>query len=339
MRRGRWSRLSICYNLAMSTTPEMRAVKEPLATMLTENPPAQITSAGRRPFLRRLPWYSWAGLALNLVAWASMWGRLGFWWPYTFFPLWLGFILVLDGLNVAVSGTSPLARDRWRFAALFLFSSPFWWVFEGLNAPVGNWRYRMDHTYSPLGYIFWTSLDFSTVLPAVMEMAELLAALPALRPRLAAGSAGRRLRPPVALGLVTLGGVMLVAPVLWPHQAFPLLWLCLIFLLDPLNNLARRPSAFGRLLAADWRFIATLALGALACGFFWELWNSRALPGWTYVVPTLNAPPYIFGGPVPHLFEMPLPGYLGYLPFGVELYTMYQFALLLLRLRRDNLGV
>ncbi len=293
----------------------------------------------RPPFLRRLPWYTWAGLALNAFAWASMWGRLGVWWPYMFFPLWLGFILVLDGLNVAIRGTSPLARGRWRFVTLFLLSSPFWWIFEGLNAPVGNWRYRMDHTYSPLGYVFWTTLDFSTVLPAVMEMAELVAAIPVLRPRLAPGSLGRRLPAGAALALIALGAVMLVAPFLWPRYAFGLIWLCLIFLLDPINNLAQRPSAFGRLLAGDWRFIATLALAALACGFFWELWNSRALPGWTYSVPFINAPPYLFGGPVPHLFEMPLPGYLGYLPFGVELFTMYQFALLLLRVRDDHLGV
>ena len=38
----------------------------------------------------------------------SAWNKLGFWWPYMFFPLWFGFILVLDGLNVTRSGTSPL---------------------------------------------------------------------------------------------------------------------------------------------------------------------------------------------------------------------------------------
>jgi hypothetical protein len=69
------------------------------------------------------------------------------------------------------------------------------------------------------------------------------------------------------------------------------------------------------------------------------MWNSQALPGWRYTVPYINAPPYLFGGPVPHLFEMPLIGYAGYLPFGIELFVMYQFALLLLRMRRDNLAV
>ncbi len=292
-----------------------------------------------RGFFARLPVYTWFGLALNLFAWASSWLHLGFWWPYTFFPLWLGFILTLDGLNVAVSGTSPLKRSRARFVALFLFSSPFWWVFEGLNVPVQNWQYHYDHAYSPLGHFFWTSLDFSTVLPAVMELVELVAALPGLRPRLAPDKVGRRLPLGVGLALIGLGVVMLALPFIFPQQWFPMVWLCLIFLLDPITNLAGYKSASAHLLARDWRFFVTLPLATILCGFFWEMWNSRALPGWSYSVPYLNTAPYLFGGPIPHLFEMPLLGYLGYLPFGIELFVMYQFSLMILRMRRDNLVV
>lgn len=292
-----------------------------------------------RGFFARLPAYTWVGLALNLFAWASSWGRLGFWWPYTFFPLWLGFILTLDGLNVAVSGTSPLKRSKARFVALFLFSSPFWWVFEGLNVPVQNWHYHYDHPYSPIANLFWTSLDFSTVLPAVMELVELVAAIPGLRPQLGPDQVGPRLRPGAAIALIAVGAALLVAPFIAPNQAFGAVWLCLIFLLDPINNLLRRKSASAHMLARDWRFFVTLPLATLICGFFWEMWNSQALPGWWYTVPYINTPPYLFGGPVPHLFEMPLIGYTGYLPFGIELFVMYQFALLLLRRRRDNLAV
>ena len=290
-----------------------------------------------RGFFARLPAYTWFGLALNIFAWVSSWARLGFWWPYTFFPLWLGFILTLDGLNVAVSGTSPLKRSLGRFVALFLFSSPFWWAFEWLNVPVQNWRYFYDHHYSPLSYFFWTSLDFSTVLPAVMEMAELFAAIPGLRPRLGPDQIGPRLRTPVAILLVAAGVAMVGLAFTYPRQAFPFVWLCLVFLLDPINNLARRKSVAGHLLARDWRFFVVAPLATIACGFFWEMWNSQALPKWKYAVPYINMPPYLFGGPMPHLFEMPLPGYLGYLPFGLELFAMYQFALMLLRMRKDNL--
>lgn len=51
----------------------------------------------------------------------------------------------------------------------------------------------------------------------------------------------------------------------------------------------------------------SLALAALLCGFFWELWNAFSSPRWAYAVPYVNR----F-----HLFAMPAVGYAGYLPFG-----------------------
>ena len=285
-------------------------------------------------FVSRLPLHFYLGLLVNLFAWISGWNRLGFWSPYVFFPLWFGFILALDGLNIARSGTSPLRRGIPRFAAMFVISALLWWIFEGLNVPVQNWHYRMDHVYPPLEYIFWTTLDFSTVLPAVMEIAELLASAMLLRPRLAPGDVGPRLSNQSAALLIGIGVAAFALPFIAPHYAFGLVWLCLIFLLDPINNLARRKSAFGHLLAGDWRFIVTLPLATLVCGFFWEMWNSRMLPGWYYTVPFLNADPALL--PL-KLFEMPVLGYLGYLPFGIELFAMYQFVLLLCGRRKDNL--
>lgn len=303
--------------------------------MATETRPDARTTASRalersRPFLLRVPPYAYLGALLNLLAWTSSWARIGP-WPYTFFFLWLGFILLLDGLNVARAGTSPLRRSPGRFALLFVYSAPFWWVFEGLNVPVQNWHYRFDRPYSQLAYVAITSLDFSTVLPAVLEMAELLATFPRLRPRLAPPQLGPRLPRLAALALVGLGALLLWLPFRFPARAYGLVWLCLIVLLDPLNQLARRKSALGHLLARDWRFFVVLPLAALGCGFFWELWNSRALPGWYYTVPWVDH--------APHLFAMPLPGYLGYLPFGVELFVMYQFALLVTGRRADALTI
>lgn len=282
-----------------------------------------------RPFLARLPWYGYAGALLNVVAWFSSWARVGP-WAYTFFAIWFGFILLLDGLNVARSGTSPLRRSPARFVGMFICSSIFWWSFEGLNTPVQNWHYQFDHPYSAVAYFFVSTLDFSTVLPAVMEIAELLASVPALRPRLGPRELGGRLSLGAGIAMVGLGVLFLALPFLFPRYAFGLIWLCLIFLLDPINNLLGRKSAVGHLLARDWRFFVTLPLAGIICGFFWEMWNSRALPGWYYTVPGFDN--------APHLFAMPLPGYSGYLPFAVELFVMYQFLLWLLRRRSDDLA-
>jgi hypothetical protein len=50
-------------------------------------------------------------------------------------------------------------------------------------------------------------------------------------------------------------------------------------------------------------------LGALICGFFWEMWNIGSLAQWKYSIPYVHR----F-----EIFAMPLLGYAGYLPFGLE---------------------
>jgi hypothetical protein len=313
-----------------------------------------IPSRSNRPFLARIPWYAWAGTALNVTAWVMSWARVGEWngltingqtylgahihlWAYTFFPIWLGFILALDGVNVARSGSSPLTRDWRGFVLLFLLSIPFWWVFEILNIPVQNWRYFFDHpinTNTLSGWIEYhtiSSLCFSTVLPAVLEIAEILASFAWLRPRLAPHDPGPKIKVSAAIILMLIGVAGLILPFAAPYYAFGLLWVGVTFLLDPINNLARTKSALGHLLAGDWRFFVLMPLAALCCGFFWEMWNSQALPKWIYTIPLIES------WHIPHLFEMPVIGYSGYLPFGIELFVMYQFALLLLRRRKDVL--
>jgi hypothetical protein len=91
-------------------------------------------------------------------------------------------------------------------------------------------------------------------------------------------------------------------------------WLGFIFLLDPINDWLGAES-----LGGDWRagrVDRTLNLmwsGAL-CGVLWELWNYWARAKWHYTVPIM---------PNVKIFEMPLPGYLGFPPFALEAFTMY----------------
>src|SRR5260370_35508236 len=123
------------------------------STTSAETPLAERTlSFSPRPFLSRIPLYAYLGALLNALAWVSSWARVGP-WPYAFFPLWLGFILVLDGLNVARTGTSLLRRGRCRFVMLFVYSSPFWWIFEALNLPVANWNYPLFRPHSVLASV------------------------------------------------------------------------------------------------------------------------------------------------------------------------------------------
>jgi hypothetical protein len=107
------------------------------------------------------------------------------------------------------------------------------------------------------------------------------------------------------------------------------LWLSALFLLDPINHRLGAPSLIG-----DWaegrygRTAALLVAGAI-CGLLWELWNYWAAAKWTYDLSFLGPlEPY-------RLFEMPLVGFGGFLPFALECWVFFQTAVLIV----DRFGV
>jgi hypothetical protein len=95
---------------------------------------------------------------------------------------------------------------------------------------------------------------------------------------------------------------------LWPSALYPALWIAPILIFGALEALLLRESLFSPLASGDWRPLLQPAAAALVCGFFWELWNYGSLAKWHYSVPFAQR----F-----QLFEMPLLGYAGYLPFGI----------------------
>jgi hypothetical protein len=90
---------------------------------------------------------------------------------------------------------------------------------------------------------------------------------------------------------------------------FPLLWLSPLLIVGSLQAWKGEHQIFAEMAAGDWRRAATAAAAALLCGFFWEMWNLYSLARWEYSIPLVHR----F-----QLFEMPILGYAGYLPFGLE---------------------
>ena len=95
----------------------------------------------------------------------------------------------------------------------------------------------------------------------------------------------------------------------WPDYLFPMLWLAPLMVLVSVQTLRGEAHVLQRLANGNWRSIWLAALAALVCGIFWELWNWNSLAKWQYAVPFVHR----F-----QVFEMPLLGYTGYLPFGIE---------------------
>src|SRR5919202_1432554 len=118
--------------------------------------------------------HGWAGALLVSLAWPLNWVLPGLRTHLLFFPLWLGYALLVDALVLRRRGTSILTRSSSNFALLFAYSVPVWWLFETFNLRTHNWHYLGGERFGPLAYFFLTSLSFSTVMPAVFETAELI---------------------------------------------------------------------------------------------------------------------------------------------------------------------
>lgn len=264
---------------------------------------------------RRLALHGWAGLGLIALFWTLNWSLSGPRTHWAFFPLWLGYCLTVDALVLLRKGDSLLTRSPRKYIALFLMSAPVWWFFEMVNWRLENWYYLGAEQFSPFWFWFWATLNFSVVIPAVFGSAELLSTFAWVR-RLGKGPVIRPERP-VPQVFFLLGLVMFALMWAWPRIFFPFIWLSVYFMMEPVNIWLGFHSLADWTKKGDWRPVIVLWAGVLMTGFFWEMWNYFSYPKWIYTVPWGNCC---------HLFEMPLLGYGGYLPFALELYAVYHFV-------------
>jgi hypothetical protein len=264
-----------------------------------------------KPVARRFPGWGWIGLITGSIAWALAWTRFP-WFsafqPHTFTPLWLSLILIVNALSYRRRGRCMMVNRTRFFLALFPFSALFWWFFEFLNRFVQNWYY-LGKQFGPWEYFWYATLPFSTVLPAVLSVQEWMAGFGWL-------TRFRQLYPitishpkPIAGMALAASGLGLAGIGIWPNSLFPLLWISPLIIVVSLQTLMEEPHTLSDISAGNWETVVSAALAALFCGVFWETWNYYSLAKWKYAVPFVHR----F-----QLFEMPILGYAGYLPFGLE---------------------
>lgn len=264
---------------------------------------------------KSFPLRGWIGLLLVLVFWYINWRLEGLRTHIGFFPLWLGYCLFIDALTYRQKGNSLISRSLPAYISLFIISAPAWWLFELLNEKAQYWHYTHREQFSDIAYFLYASLSFSTVIPAVFGTAEWVGTFHWLQ-NLAKGPRIGKSRRSI-LTMLLLGLIMFVFLFMYPQYSAAFIWMSLYLILDPLNYRIGHRTLIRRTAQRDWREVVALWVASLICGFFWEMWNIYSSPKWYYTVPYVD---------FWYVFEMPLLGYMGYLPFALELFALYHLV-------------
>ena len=257
------------------------------------------------------PFWGYLALALLLSSWAAAW----FWVDelsslryFTFSGIWLGYIFLASALHFSIVGSTPLVSSYKEFLLLFPISALFWWTFEIVNRLVENWSYINLGEVSALGYASLASLSFSTVLPAVLITKLLLETFVQKQQKIkntAGASALSSRKFWLAVLVLSLFTLLLIA--VYPTELYPFVWVAPALAVPALQELSGKKSVYSACASGDFNQLTLWAVAGLSCGFLWEFWNYYSTPKWVYHISYLD---YF------RIFEMPLLGYLGYIPFG-----------------------
>jgi hypothetical protein len=262
-----------------------------------------------------LPAHGWLGLlSLAGAEWLMFHGVEPVAMYFT--PIaWTAYLLITDAAVLAITGHSRLHDAPRRFGGMALLSIPLWMLFEAYNLRLHNWIYIGLPMAWPAA-IFGYAWSYATITPAILETADLIESLrwfPPARPVMLSSGAER--------AMMIAGALCLAVPLVLPRQTgaylFGLVWIGFYLALDPANHRLGLPSLIGDFAQGRRGRSYSLLVSGWICGWLWEFWNYWAAAKWNYVFP-------IFQGW--KIFEMPAPGYLGFLSFALECFVMYVTA-------------
>ncbi len=231
--------------------------------------------------------------------------------------VWTGYILLMDHINQRLSGRSLIMDRRRDFFLMIPLSIVCWAIFEVYNLHLGNWIYLELPENLWVRYLGY-GWSFATIFPGIfqtvhfVENTGIFRGLSSLKPCRLEKSFGV---------LLPAGTLFLLVPLLLPGSAakylFGLVWIGFVLVLEPLNHRLGFRSLIGELGRGDYSGMANLMAAGIICGLLWEFWNYWAVTRWIYILPFPIGFKY---------FEMPILGFLGFLPFAVECYSMYNFC-------------
>lgn len=266
------------------------------------------------------PYAGWFGLAT--LAGAELLMFRGIEPVATFFtPIaWSAYLLICDSAVFAITGRSRLRNAPRDFFQMALLSIPLWLIFEAYNLRLHNWTYvgvPRSVVWGLLGYCW----SFATITPAILETAELVESFGWFKQ-----GEERNISPALWHNMMIAGALCIIVPVVLPEHlaafSFGFLWIGFYLLFDPLNYRLGLPSLLGDISYGRWSRSCSLLVSGWICGWLWEFWNYWAAAKWHYIFPMFQRW---------KIFEMPAPGFLGFLPFALECFVMYVTAAWLVR--------
>lgn len=230
--------------------------------------------------------------------------------PFQYFfyvTSWWSYIIFLD-TTLALKEKRFLVLNK-HIATLIIISCGFWCLFELINIRLQNWYYinLPVNTVQRYGGYF---LAYGTVIPAIYLTKELIYILfgdITVRPF-------RIERYPVYA--ISLGIVILFLTLVFPRYLFACAWIFAVPVMDAINYTRGYRSFMGDFEKGFAGHFISAVIAGLICGILWETWNYWSISKWIYSVPFLEKG---------KIFEMPLPGYLGFLTFGLETIAFFNF--------------
>ena len=271
-----------------------------------------------------LPAWFWVGLVL--------WGGIMFVFyakvstpkilvDWALVPLWWGFILMLDGIVYKRNGGQSLVRNApAELVAMAILSISGWMIFEYFNFFIGlNWYYPFAELIKEQDtFLLYAFIGSSAFIPMAFEWYHFLRTIPALNSKYRRGP---RTEWPRFVKIILL--FLAICALFYlsknPDGLFYAIWLGpLIIMITVMGWLGIWTPFTPIKQNGDWTVLVVFSLTWLLQGIFIEWWNHLSYqhhfvgtsnPGyWEYTLPFVD---------FYHVFNMPVLGYLGYVPFGI----------------------
>jgi hypothetical protein len=239
---------------------------------------------------------------------------------YGYVPVFWSYVMIIDSIvYFRTNGHSLFAKHAKVLLPIGLSSGIGWGFFAFLNIFVDcNWFYPIGDHISKTAFMLYAIAGASSLVPCIFVTYYLFDSFPLFH-RIYSSGPKMRLNDPTKITFILLLCTGMFAVSYFPYQLYPILWIgpAAIFALTlelcriwtPFTPIARQ---------GNWTPIALCALAGLVQGLIWEGTNFLSashpefhtnVPGyWVYSIPYVD---------ILHVFEMPLLGLFGYLPYGI----------------------